>query len=127
MMLGTNDLKIQYGRSADDIAQSINGLVTDIKQYAQDKNGGTPNIILVSPIYIDEKAPRFYEFYTDYYDERAMQESHKLAAAISKVANQTGCKFVDAAAVAIPGEDGIHFSLESEAPFAKLLKDTIQI
>ncbi len=125
VMLGTNDLKIQYGRSAEDIAQAIRGLVSDIREYAQDKRGDAPKIIIVSPIRIDDKAPQFYEFYTGYYDERAMQESHRLPTAISQMADETGCWFVDAATVSKPGGDGIHFSAESHAPLAKLLKDTI--
>ena len=126
LMLGTNDLKIEYGRSAEEIALAINGLVADIKQYAQDKNGATPKIILVSPIHINDKAPSFYEFYKGYYDERSMQESHRLASEVSQVADETNCIFIDAATVSKPGEDGIHFSLQSEAPFAELLKNTIQ-
>lgn len=126
LMLGTNDLKIEYGRSSEDIARALSGLVDDVRQYARDKDGNAPKIILVSPILIDDKAPRFYEFYTDYYDERAMLESHKFADAISDIANQIDCQFVDAASVAKPGEDGIHFSEESHLPLAELLAKEIK-
>lgn len=126
LMLGTNDLKIEYSRSADDIARAISGLVGDVRQYTQDSAGNVPKIVLVSPILIDEQAPRFYEFYTGYYDEKATHESHKLAAAILEVAEQQGCEFIDAASVAKPGEDGLHLSEESQAPLAELLKNTIQ-
>lgn len=125
LMLGTNDLKIEYSRSANDIARAISGLVDDVRQYAQDRNGNAPKIVLVSPILINEQAPCFYEFYTGYYDEKAMRESHKLAAAILGVAEQEGCAFIDAASVAKPGEDGIHLAEESQAPLAELLKPVI--
>lgn len=125
LMLGTNDLKMEYSRSADDIAHALGGLVADVREYAKDKHGNPPQVILVSPILIDDTAPRFAEFYTGYYDARAMQESHKLADAISDLAQQLGCEFVDAASVSAPGEDGIHFSEDSEEPLAQSIKATI--
>jgi lysophospholipase L1-like esterase len=125
LMLGTNDLKIEFRRSAQDIAQAIEGLVSDIRQYSQDKNGNPPKIVLVSPIHIDNEAPYFAELYTDYYDEHSAQESHKLAAAFSEIAQKTGCEFVDAASASKAGDDGIHFGEASEAPLAELLKTKV--
>lgn len=125
LMFGTNDLKTEYGRTADDIAQAISGLVSDVREYSQDKQGNPPKVILVSPILINNEAPRFAEFYTGYYDERAMQESHKLTTAISELAKSADCSFVDAASVAKAGEDGIHFSDDSHEPLAKILQATI--
>lgn len=125
LMLGINDLKTQYNRGAEDIARAINGLVGDIREYSHDKQGNPPKIVLVSPILINSDAPRFAEFYTGIYDERAAQESHKLAAAISQLAIETGCDFVDAAIVAKAGEDGIHFSDDSHEHLAKLLQTAI--
>lgn len=125
LMLGTNDLKMQYNRSAESIAQAISSLVDDIKQYSQNKLGNPPKVILVSPILINSEAPRFAEFYTGIYDERAAQESRKLATAISQLAEKTGCIFVDAADVAQSGEDGIHFSDDSHEPLARALRAVI--
>ena len=126
LMLGTNDLKTEYSRTSGDIAIAINGLVDDVRKFAQDRIGNAPRVILISPIEINSDASRFVEFYTGYYDERAMLESHKLAEAISELAQKTGCEFLDAAAVSKPGEDGIHFSEESEAPLAAALEPLIK-
>jgi lysophospholipase L1-like esterase len=125
IMLGTNDLKMEYGRTAEDIANAIKGLVADVRQYGQDKSGNQPEVVLVSPILINDKAPRFAEFYTGYYDENAMKESHRLADAISSIAQEQNCGFIDAATVAKPGEDGIHMDEESQTPLADLIRDLI--
>jgi len=125
-MLGTNDLKAEYHRSAEDISIAISGLVSDVREFAQSQSGSVPRVILVSPIEINSNAPRFAEFYTGYYDERSMAESQKLGAKIAHLAHQTGCEFLDAATVSQPGEDGIHFSKESEATLAVALEVVIK-
>lgn len=121
IMLGTNDLKIEYSRNAQDIANALESLLDDVKTYAEDRAGDNPKVILVSPILIDSDAPRFAEFYTGYYDERAMKESRNLAVAISELADRHECTFVDAAEVSHPGDDGIHFSEDSQEPLATVL------
>lgn len=126
IMLGTNDLKIEYRRSAEAIATTIGTLVDDVHAYGVTRTGDKPKIILVSPIEIDDQAPRFTEFYTGYYDTGSMVESKKLSEAIKKIADQKGVHFVDAATVSKPGEDGIHFSQESERPLAELINNAIK-
>lgn len=126
IMLGTNDLKIEYSRTADAIASALDGLIDDIFMYAQAKDGATSEIILVSPIEIEDTALRFAEFYSTSYDSRSATESRKLPEAIKKVADQRGVSFLDAALVSKPGVDGVHFSEESEYSLAELLASTIK-
>lgn len=126
IMLGTNDLKIEYRRSAEDIAAALGRLVDDVRTYGATKTGDQPKVILISPIEINDQAPRFTEFYTGYYDTESMVESKKLSEAIKNIAEQKGVHFIDAATVSAPGEDGIHFSQESERPLAELINDAIR-
>jgi lysophospholipase L1-like esterase len=125
IMLGTNDLKMEYRRSADEIGAALEGMIGDVKTYAQNRDGKTPKVILISPIGINSNAPRFAEFYTGYYDNTSMEESNKLAGVIENVADRNGCLFLDAASVSMAGEDGIHFHIDSEEPLARLIYDTI--
>jgi lysophospholipase L1-like esterase len=55
-----------------------------------------------------------------------MKESLKLAAAIKAVAEANDCLFLAAAGVAHSGEDGIHFSEDSNEPLAKLIASTVK-
>ena len=57
MMLGTNDLKEVFGKSASQIAQDAGTLVDEIKTVTQEKQGFIPKIILVSPPLIGEGMP----------------------------------------------------------------------
>ena len=115
LMLGTNDLKLDFNRSVADIANALGRLVEIIKQKTK------AEVILVSPILIDDTAPHFSEFYTGYYDHGAITKSQQLAGEVQKVAEVTGCTFINAAEVADPGDDGLHFSLEAHHGLAQQL------
>lgn len=124
LMLGTNDLKIEFNRSAEQIAAAIKGLVGLIQEKTKQHSASVP-ILLVSPIHIIDTAPRFAEFYTGTYDHESALKSQQLANEIKRVAAETGCEFVDAATVAEPGEDGIHFSAASHPALGKLIAEQI--
>jgi lysophospholipase L1-like esterase len=126
LMLGTNDLKTEFDRSPEDIAKAIDGLISDIREYATDNNGQTPKILVVSPVYVDDQALRFSEFYTGIYDAKAVAKSKELALAIKAVADKAGCSFFDASTVAAPGEDGLHFSEAAHIGLATALEAPIR-
>ena len=127
LMLGTNDLKIEFTRSVEDIAKAIEGLVADIKQYAVNREHKTPRIILVSPIWIDDKAPNFDELYDGvYYDAESATKSKELARAIKSVADKNDCVFVDASRFGSAGDDGIHFSPEVHKNLASGMEEAIR-
>jgi lysophospholipase L1-like esterase len=126
IMLGTNDLKMEYRRKADEIAAALASLVDDVRQYAQGKDGAAPKILLVSPTLINDQAPNFAKFYTEYYDAEAVAESYKLAAAIALTAKQLGCGFFEAATVAEGGDDGLHWSEPSHERFAANIEQVVR-
>jgi len=121
LMLGTNDLKIEYGRSAQDIADAVKRLVVDIKQYAYSRSNEAPKVLIVSPIYIDGQAPDFRKFYESIYDAESVTKSHQLAEVLKRVAEETGSLFFDASTVSEAGEDGIHFNEAAHIALADAL------
>lgn len=125
LMLGTNDFKIEFNRSTEEIAQAIRELVTLIQEKTAKYNGNSAKIVLVSPILVDGDAPRIKEWYSAYYDENSVKKSRELAALLQKVAEDTDCYFVDAAQVARAGEDGIHFDEESHRALGDFLAQQI--
>jgi lysophospholipase L1-like esterase len=127
LMLGTNDLKIEFNRSPEEIAKAMKGLLADINQCAKNRAGKPPKVILVSPIHVNDQAPHFDELYSGvYYDAESVAKSRKLAAAIEAVAIEAGCFFFDASTVASAGDDGIHFSEAAHIALAGALKEQIQ-
>jgi lysophospholipase L1-like esterase len=125
LMLGTNDIKSQFGRTADDIAAALGRLTDDIEEYAENRAGSTPLILLVSPIHIDTTRPGYAELTAASYDTRSPATSRGLATVLRQLAGTRRVLFADAATVAEPGDDGVHLTLDSHHRLAELLADMI--
>lgn len=115
IMLGGNDLKTWYGRSAEDVAQALKQYPDYVESHCVYRSLKKPRIVLVSPAHMDDTAPKFVESMPEpgVYDEVSAQKSRQLAGPIKRVAEETGCEFFDAASVAKTGEDGCHLDLSS--------------
>jgi lysophospholipase L1-like esterase len=125
LMLGTNDLKMQFDRSPTVIAGALNGYVDDVADNVADRSGAAPLVVLISPIHIDGTGPAFAFRNAGTYDGVAVSRSRQLAAEIRRVAEARGVLFADAASVAHAGGDGVHLSLDSHERLAGLVARTI--
>ena len=57
IMLGTNDLKARFGKSAWEVAAGVGALVELVKMSASGRDGGTPAILVVCPPVILDRLP----------------------------------------------------------------------
>jgi lysophospholipase L1-like esterase len=121
LMLGTNDMKPEFGRTACDIAAALGGLVDDIQRDALNRAGGPPLVLLVSPVPADDTRPLFEQETAPEFDIRSVQVSRQLAPLLRELAEARGVLFADAATVAEVGDDGIHLSIDSHRRLAELL------
>jgi len=121
IMLGTNDLKLQYERPVGEIADTLKLFVDEVKV-------NTPNakVLLVSPIFVDDTAFKFKEYYDGVYDKQSAEKSRQLGKGIERVASETGSLYFDASTVAKAGLDGIHFDKQSHPALAQALTEVIQ-
>ncbi len=104
VMLGTNDLKQRFGRSASDSAQSAASLAKAASRYAQTSAGDPAQILLVAPPAVTTLT-EFDQMFAGA-QERSRQFSHyyRLAATWNRL------PFFDAGSVIVSSErDGIHF------------------
>lgn len=120
LMLGTNDLKLHYQRSAKDIADVLKLFVDEVIT-----NNPSAKVLLVSPIYVDDSAPKFSEYYKGTYDSVSAEKSRQLGTEIKRVADEIGSLFFDASTVAKAGKDGIHFDEQSHPALALSLAEII--
>lgn len=125
VMLGSNDLKVQFGRSPDDIAGALHGYVDDVAAAASTRDGLTPTTVLVSPIHVDDSQRLFEELTLGDIARDAAPRSRALAATVQRVAQERGVIFADAAAVATAGDDGLHLSRDSHEALGRLMATTI--
>jgi len=129
LMLGTNDLKIEFNRSAAGIANALSGLIAIIQTITSKKGTAPPaRILLVSPAHVNDQAPDFKEWYLNsgFYNHESVLKSQQLAGELEAVATELGCDFIDASAVAEAGEDGLHFDEASHSALGKLLARKVQ-
>ncbi|MBN8997541.1 MAG: SGNH/GDSL hydrolase family protein [Rhizobiales bacterium] len=117
IMLGTNDLKHRFGKSAWDIAEGMAALATITRSAAAGRNGGAPEVILVSPPPILRKLPGFEDLF-----EGAYAKSQDMAKRYQAVADRLGIRFFDAGKVAKSGKaDGFHLDPEAHAALGRAL------
>ena len=83
-------------------------------------------ILLVSPIYVNDNASKFDEYYHDTYDKQSTEKSKQLATEIQRVASETGSLFFDASTVAKAGLDGIHFDQQSHPALAQAIAEIVK-
>lgn len=115
IMLGTNDFKNTFNKSAKDVADSLRQYVDFARETSLAKD-----IVLVSPAYITPTKPIVF------YDDLAAEKSSQLAGEIKAVADDYGLPFFDAASTVVTGEDGLHWDVESNKRFADAIADIVR-
>ena len=114
IMLGTNDMKCRFNRSASDIALSLSRLVEVVLTF----DANVPEIILISP----PKMIRSSDLKMNENFKGAVVKSASLASEYRKVAKLYGCHFIDAAKHCQSSiEDGIHMDAENHSLLADLV------
>lgn len=105
IMLGTNDLKTQFGHTAYISARGILTLIQMVQGHFVHSDS-TPEILIVTPATASERAE--IEMWGD-----ITRRSLHHAAYLAQVAERTGCFHFDANDVAAVGSDGVHLTRES--------------
>jgi lysophospholipase L1-like esterase len=104
IMLGTNDLKARFHRSASDIAESAAKLAEMARNSTFGPNDSRPKVLLIAPppvVKLTELAEMF---------DGAIEKSRRFAEYYKNFAEWYDCAFFDAGSVIVSSElDGIHF------------------
>ena len=117
IMLGTNDLKLEFNLSVEEIAQGVKELCEMVlsSEYLIDN---PPKLLLISPIHIGSTIqPDQEEFF-----EQAREKSYQFAEHYQRVAEELGIHFLDAAKIVSPSEgEGVHWDADQHIKFGKVL------
>ena len=118
IMLGTNDLKHHLGVNATDIASGMETLIGMVKTSNSGPDKSAPAILIVAPPpVIDEAVEICGPMFLD-----AKEKSLGLDAALSRVAEQQGCAYLNAGAIAVSDPaDGLHLSAESHRALGRAI------
>lgn len=125
LMLGTNDLKEIFHKTAEEIAHDAGILVDVIQSFTAEKQGYLPKIILVSPPRIGEGMPS--SMFSNSFTPRTIAESGAFATYYGQVAKEKGCIFFDAASCVEPSEeDSLHLTAEGHLALAEALAEVVR-
>lgn len=123
IMLGTNDTKERFGASAENIAAGMRRLVLRAKMHPELFRDSEPKILLLCPPPI---LPVYAErIFAGEMGRGCAEKSERLAALYRELAEETGCRFLDASEV--PGVSmsketcGMHLPAESHISLAEAL------
>lgn len=108
LMLGTNDLKNVYHRTAQEVAEALVQYCNFLQEF--DKN---IKIIMVAPHPFRATEPVVF------YDGASAKKSEELPEEVRRVAKAQGATFFDATELVTLGGDGLHWDKASEELFAK--------
>ncbi|WP_282153449.1 GDSL-type esterase/lipase family protein [Ruegeria atlantica] len=126
IMLGTNDLKAETDRSAEDIANAI----IDVAKVAQGCGGGVayhyeaPQVLVVSPPPVNDMPhPDFAAMF-----EGGKAKAEALGAALKSAADAAGIASFDASAVLgnAQGVDGLHMSKDQHAQLGRAIAERVK-
>jgi lysophospholipase L1-like esterase len=104
MMLGTNDVQPFLRATASDIAAGCLSLIWTVLKSQAGPGGQAPKVLLIAPPHLGEAAGLMRLFYPG-----GEETARQLAPAYRLVAEATGSRFLDAAAiVGASAADGVH-------------------
>jgi lysophospholipase L1-like esterase len=122
IMLGTNDLKVEFNLSVEEIAQGAKTLCDMVlnSEYLADN---IPQILLVSPTHIGSSImPDQEEFF-----KQAREKSYQFAEHYEKAVAEIGVHFLDAANIVKPSKvDGVHWDADQHVKFGEFLSGTVK-
>jgi lysophospholipase L1-like esterase len=121
LLLGTNDLKHRYGLSAWDIAQGVGVLARMAQSSPFGPDGRAPEVLLIAPPPV-AKLTGFAEMF-----EGAAEKSRGLGRQYRAVAEELGCRFLDAGELVRSSDsDGIHLEAEEQVKLGKAVADEVR-
>ena len=117
IMLGTNDLKARFNKSAWEIARGVGVLIDVVNMAAAGRNAGVPQVLVVSPPPILARLPNHAEMFAGAYPK-----SGEMAAQFASIAREKGVHFFDAGSVIESSAvDGFHFDPEAHATLGRAI------
>jgi lysophospholipase L1-like esterase len=117
IMLGTNDLKARFNKSAWEVAAGVGVLVEMVKAAKVGRGEGVPEIVVVCPPRVRDELPSHADLFAG-----APLKSRELARHYQRVATETGVRFFDAGTVVQSSEiDGFHLDPDAHAVLGRAI------
>ena len=124
IMLGSNDMKICYGASCEDITEGMRKVVKAAVGTLLYKQKFAPEVIIVSPPEITDDV--LTGPFSGSFDKACCEKSRFLALYYESLARELGVSFMNAAEYIRPSEiDGLHLTAEAHKGLAEAVASKI--
>jgi lysophospholipase L1-like esterase len=127
IVLGTNDVKPSFGKSAFEISTDILRLAAEVQKNAGIATTYKPaKVLLVAPPPLGKIAK--VDWVQKMFPEDSIKKSKELGNVLGSMARAAGIPFFDASTVvpSMDGSDGIHMTAESHAKLGRALASEIK-
>jgi lysophospholipase L1-like esterase len=123
LMLGTNDTKTIFGRSAAEIAAGVAALVGLALTSGTGPDGGAPRVLLIAPPGPGEVTARSEVW--GFGEARAKGE--RMPALYRTVAEMNGVAFLDGSSIAeLDPADGVHLTVQGHAILGRAVAEAVR-
>ena len=124
LMLGTNDCKKRFQMTPFTIGGGVTALIKAARDYALDKNGVPPKILVLAPAPILSNVMETR--HAEIFGADAPGVSRGLAAELARVAKLMRCEFLDAGLYAEASPvDAVHLTKEGHLALAEAVRDKV--
>jgi lysophospholipase L1-like esterase len=124
IMLGTNDCKKRFQMTPFTIGGGVTALVKAARDYALDRDGVPPKIMIMAPAPILENVMETR--HAEIFGADAPAVSRGLSRELSRVAKLMCCKFLDAGLYAeVSPVDAVHLTREGHLALAEAVREKI--
>jgi len=124
LMLGVNDTKNRFAKTAWDIALGMELLILLARRSQAGVGGGPPQVLLVSPARMTKDwGPSMH---ATIFNTQSVRTCNALAPLYAEVALRNGCHYLNAALYATAGGDGIHLSQEGHRTLGLAIADKVE-
>jgi len=123
LMLGTNDVKVEYHATPSQIASGLGQMIRELYQHYKLLQLDPPKLIVVCPPPLEETAGINSE---GMFDLQSVAASHELAELYRQTAQTYSCCFLDAGKVTrFDMQEGIHLNINGHLLLAKAIAGII--
>jgi lysophospholipase L1-like esterase len=123
VMLGTNELKVIYNKTAEEIGIMLEQKIIKPILTRKFENAPNPKVLILAPPKVDGKLAS--KKFANKYDETATEKSAKLEKIYNNIAQRNGCHFLSALNLGV-GDDGVHLTEESHKELSDRVYDKIK-
>lgn len=122
IMLGTNELKVAFNKSAEEIGRDFEEFIVKPILTRKYYNGNVPKVIVISPPKVNSKLANVGK--EGKYDESSEEKSLLLDGIYKELSRKNDCIFLSALMLET-GIDGVHFTEGAHQKLANMLYSKI--